>query len=251
MYTLSVGAMFKNEAHALKEWMEHYIFHGVDHFYLVNDDSTDNSVEILTPYIDKGLVTLFNIKHSYYLGRQTNIYDMYIFPHLKETQWLLMIDLDEFMWSPTSTDLKYVLKTANNIGQIQVEHTLFGSNGHDAIPEGIVKSYTRRAPESPTRNPGLRKYFINSAFEFTGLAIHHAYFKHNHDEKNNFLLLNEPYFVLNHYCCQAKELWRTVKCTRGDSDNYRTRTMDDFAEIDQNDVEDTRLLIQNQPIIDK
>jgi hypothetical protein len=32
-YKFSVGAIFKNEEHILKEWIEHYIHHGADHFF--------------------------------------------------------------------------------------------------------------------------------------------------------------------------------------------------------------------------
>ena len=41
-YYFSVAAMFKNESWSLKEWIEHYKFHGADHIYLVNDFSDDD-----------------------------------------------------------------------------------------------------------------------------------------------------------------------------------------------------------------
>ena len=52
-YFFSIGAIFKNESHILKEWVEHYLFHGVDHMFLINDKSTDNYLEILEPYINE------------------------------------------------------------------------------------------------------------------------------------------------------------------------------------------------------
>ena len=52
MYKLSVGALFKNEASILKEWIEHYLHHGVEHFYLINDNSTDNFLDVLQPYVE-------------------------------------------------------------------------------------------------------------------------------------------------------------------------------------------------------
>jgi hypothetical protein len=250
MYTLSVGAIFKNEGHALKEWIEHYLHHGVDHIYLINDKSTDNSVQVITPYVSRGLVTLFHADHPYYLGRQRNLYNEYILPkvHAKETKWLLMCDLDEFVWSPSSLNLKDQLETMGDFWQIQMEHTVFGSNGHDANPSNIVASYTRRSAESPTKKPGLFKYFVNSHnATFSSLNIHFADGK-PHQPTYKFMFLYDPYFVLNHYCCQSKEFWRQVKCTRGDADNYRVRTMADFDEYDLNDVLDLRLLEQNRSI---
>jgi hypothetical protein len=58
----------------------------------------------------------------------------------------------------------------------------------------------------------------------------------------------ETWFVLNHYCCQSREFWQNTKCTRGDADSYRVRTMKDFATYDLNDVKDTRPLEQNKLI---
>jgi hypothetical protein len=42
MYEFCVCAVFKNESHILEEWLLHYIYRGIDHFYLVNDNSTDD-----------------------------------------------------------------------------------------------------------------------------------------------------------------------------------------------------------------
>ena len=240
-YRLAVGAIFKNEGHCLKEWLEHYIYHGVEHFYLINDQSTDNYAEILQPYIEKGFITLNSPIWSRYMGRQHDMYNTYILPYLKTTDWLLMVDLDEFMWSHTSNDLHWVLSRIPNVGQIQVEHTLFGSNGHKKQPKSLVKGFTRRSAESPSQNPGLRKYFIKSSYEFSSLNLHHATFVNKEDEKNHFVVLNQPHFVLNHYNCQSESFWKDVKCMRGDADEYKVRDMELFKLNDQNDVEDTLL----------
>ena len=109
-YKLAVGAMFKNEGLAMVEWLEHHLYHGVEHFYLIDDNqSTDDSVERLQPYIDRGLVTLYSVNVPYFIGRQSMMYTHYILPHLKETEWMLMIDLDEFVWSPKALDLRTIL----------------------------------------------------------------------------------------------------------------------------------------------
>jgi len=249
LYKLAVGALFKNEGHVMKEWIEHYLFHGVEHFYLIDDGSTDFGVAILKPYIDRGLVTLFTSDCDYYLGRQRDLYNRFVLPRLKETEWLLMCDLDEFVWSPAYVDLRVPLGAAAHIGQIQMEHTLFGSAGLAENPPSVVGAYVMRARESPTRSPGLRKYFVNSRFSITSLNVHHASFEHLSDEKNHFIL-DETCFQLNHYCCQSREFWWLVKCHRGDVNNWRVRTMADFDEVDQNDVEDSGLKMQNGPVID-
>jgi glycosyltransferase involved in cell wall biosynthesis len=251
MYTLSVGSVFRNEAHSIKEWIEHYLYHGFEHIYLIDDGSDDDSCAIVEPYVKRGLVTLFNAKWDRYLGRQRDMYNHYILPCLGSTRWLLMCDMDEYVWSPQHIDLKKVLASCGHIGQIQVNHTLFGSSYHDVQPESIVGSFTRRAVGSPTHAPGNSKYFVNSDFKFTSLNIHHATFVDKADEDNKFLLLNEPYFKMNHYSCQSREFWLNVKCKRGDGDFWRQRNDADFALIDQNDVFDDGLLLQNMPLLEK
>src|SRR5690348_9778161 len=77
-YYLSIGAIFKNESHILGEWISHYLYHGVEHFYLINDESNDEYMKILQPYINKDIVTLYNVKDEpKYNGRQGVIYKRY------------------------------------------------------------------------------------------------------------------------------------------------------------------------------
>ena len=240
-YKLSVGGVFRNESDSIVEWIEHYLLHGVEHFYLINDDSNDNSIELIQSYVEAGIITLFNAEWSRYLGRQRDMYTHYILPHLSDSEWLLIVDLDEYMWSPMAMNLYEVLILTNNIGQIQVGDILFGSNGHIKQPKGIVESFTRRAANSRE----CYKYFVNSAYEFTHLNVHHATFADKQHEINNFIILEDKYFILNHYSCQSKDFWRDVKCSRNDSDNYRVRTIDDFEYLDVNLDEDLRLAQQN------
>ena len=58
MYDLVICSMFKNESMILQEWIEHYVEMGVQHFYLIDNGSTDSYLDILQPYIDRRLVTL-------------------------------------------------------------------------------------------------------------------------------------------------------------------------------------------------
>ena len=76
VYKFVIASVFKNEGHILKEWIEHYLHWGAEHFYLVNDFSTDNYLEILDLYQDK--VTLFhNDIVTKEAGRQPMIYERY------------------------------------------------------------------------------------------------------------------------------------------------------------------------------
>jgi hypothetical protein len=109
-YYLSVGCIFKNEAHSIVEWVKFYLRSGVQHFFMINDGSTDNSVKLLQPFIDEGLITLFETDWGRHFGRQGEMYTHFIFPQLYQTQWLLMVDTDEYLWSKISHNLRDVFQ---------------------------------------------------------------------------------------------------------------------------------------------
>jgi hypothetical protein len=249
MHYLSVGAIFRNESDSIVEWIKHYLYHGVDHFYLINDNSNDNSVANIQEFVDKGIVTLYHSQEEYYLGRQRNMYNRFILPHVqkKDTQWLLMIDLDEYVWSPLGIRIDTLLRNhCYKLGQIQMRQHLYGSNGHVTQPGSIVQHFTKRA----TEHIDCYKYFVNTDYEFTSLNIHHADFavEEYKGDSSVFIIIDPGYFLFNHYSCQSMEFWEKVKCTRGDGDAYLQRDMTRFHELDKNEVEDLRLWEQNKDI---
>ncbi len=254
-YYFCVGAVFKNESHIMEEWLKHYFDHGVDHIFLVNDYSTDHYLSIIEPYIQDGKVTLIHNDIPYYKLRQKDIQNKYFLPLLEKkiTKWLTILDLDEFLWSRQRRDLKEVLRMCEKYGQIQFNHTLFGSNGWIEHPKYIVPSFTKRAKYT-TEYEECKKYIVNSDFEFESLYVHHADFKNINEEKKREVFIRidytgdgeNPWFVLHHYRIQSLQFWREVKCTRGDIDEFIQRNDEHFYKYDINEVEDTSLFERNQ-----
>ena len=211
-YDFVITAMFKNEECALKEWIEHNKYHGAQHIYLIDDDSTDASIQVIQPYIEEGYVTLFRANNwGRYLGRQRDIYNHFILPlvNQKVSKWFFICDLDEFLWSPESIDLKILLDRCNHLSQIQINHTQFGSSGHIEQPPCIVKYFTYKEKTESI----LYKYFVNSNFNFSSLNIHYASYVDTSDSVGTFIKL-ENYFKLNHYRVQSFNFWKNVKCTK-------------------------------------
>jgi hypothetical protein len=249
MHYLSVGAIFRNESDGIIEWIKHYLYRGVEHFYLINDNSNDDSVAKLQDFMDQGLITLYHSQEPYYIGRQRNLYNRFILPHAqkKDTQWLLMVDLDEYVWSPLDIRMDRLLRNHCNIlGQIQMRQHIYGSNGHIEQPESLVSHFTKRAAEYIN----CYKYFVNTNFEFRSLNIHHADFLDEtyKTDLNVFMIIDPNYLLFNHYSCQSMKFWEKIKCTRGDGDAYLQRDTARFYELDRNDIEDVRLWEQNKEI---
>jgi hypothetical protein len=106
-YELSICAIFQNEAPYLKEWIEYHQAEGVEHFYLYNNDSTDDYLIVLEPYLKKNVVELINWPSKKDHSIPQNIYFFYqvqspaytdaISRAKNKSHWLAIIDIDEFI----------------------------------------------------------------------------------------------------------------------------------------------------------
>jgi len=146
-----------NLAQGMKEWLEHHSGHGVDHFYLINDDSTDDVGKILLPYITSGKVTMFPTSSRTAVYRQTGIYKR-VFTEIyakNESKWITIIDLDEYMYSPTHVRISDILRQHDDLSLIGVNWMWFGSSGYIKQPASIVQSFTKRAKVDMTQYPEL------------------------------------------------------------------------------------------------
>jgi hypothetical protein len=137
---LAVCGIFRDEAFYLEEWLSFHHQMGVSHFYLYNDRSQDNYMDVLAPWIKKGLVTLTDW-HA--LG-QVSAYNHCIKTHRMNARWIAIIDIDEFLFSPKNLRLPEILKEYEESAAIFVFWVLFGSSGHIKRPDKtVIESYTR------------------------------------------------------------------------------------------------------------
>jgi len=246
--SLIICAVFKNEAHILSEWIQHYLNRGVKHIYLVNDNSTDNFQEIISQYSSN--VTLFNNDiNTKSVGKQIDIYNKYFKPILKTSKWVAILDLDEFLYSPENVQFDQILEKYDKYSQICVDWLHFGSNDHKYQPSSVISGFTKRS----IYNDKCEFYSYKSIFksnkiisinihknDVTGETIHLKY-----DEKK------VPLLVINHYNLQSLDFYLNIKCTRGDCDNWfdhikKTRNIELFNQYNINDVEDLRLFYQSK-----
>ena len=133
-YELSVAAIFKDEARFLGEWLHFHSGVGVDHFFLYDDASSDNFLPILRPWIEAGQVTLIDGSGM----DQMSAYNDCIRRFAETSRWIAFIDLDEFLFSPKSRDLKQIMGRYRDEAAVFVHWVLYGSSGHVSRPEGYV-----------------------------------------------------------------------------------------------------------------
>jgi len=133
---LSVAAIAKNEGHNFREWIEYHRLVGVEKFHIYDNESTDNTKEILKPYIEQGIV-----EYTYFPGKkkQTSAYLDYIKRYKLEAKWLAFIDLDEFIVPMTADSIPEFLKgLPPTATQLCIGWLVYGDSGHENIPDGLV-----------------------------------------------------------------------------------------------------------------
>ena len=171
-YKVSLCGIFKNEGKFLDEWIQYHLVIGIEHFYLYNNNSSDNYLKILQPYIDQGVVDLIEwpFDHS-----QMKAYEHCYLKHKNETNWLTFLDVDEFV-CPISTDnIQSWLLNYKNYPGVAVYWRQFGSNGrliHDTN-QLVLEQYTQCWPKLGA----YTKMFCNMNFpivEFDNMHIFHS-----------------------------------------------------------------------------
>lgn len=148
---MSVCSMVKNEANYIKEWIEFHKLVGVQKFYIYDNESDDNTREILEPYIKKNEVVYHICKNLKipdacgHLAPQIEVFWHCIKHYRNETKYLAIIDIDEFLVPIIHNNLQDALKNIKDrffnrkiFTGVCCRWVMFGTNGHNAKPDGLV-----------------------------------------------------------------------------------------------------------------
>jgi hypothetical protein len=140
---LSICAAYRWEGPFLREWVAFHRVVGVERFFLYDNDSDDEHLEALAPYVEDGTVVL---RHwpEYPMG-QVKAYAHCLTEHAGDARWMAFVDVDEFLFSPQGKPLPEVLRRYESWPGVGVSRVLFGASGHATKPTGlVVENYTRR-----------------------------------------------------------------------------------------------------------
>ncbi|MBR2519196.1 MAG: glycosyltransferase family 92 protein [Selenomonadaceae bacterium] len=148
-YDLAVVAILKNEGRYIKEWLDYHLLAGVDHFYLYDNDSTDDYNEIIAPYVEAGLVTNTPLTGG---SAQFAAYAFALRDWRFFCRYMAFIDLDEFIFPKTGQSIVEVadeiLSRDKSASSVAINWQMFGSNGQETADysRGVLERFTRRAP---------------------------------------------------------------------------------------------------------
>lgn len=165
-YDLSIAAIFRNEAAWLKEWIEYHLLIGVQHFYLYNNLSKDNYNEVLSPYVERGIVELYEWPYEskdtpHWTQIQTNAYNDAIKRSKGVSRWLAVLDTDEFVVPIHQYNLMEFLRNYENYGGVAIHWQMFGTSNVEKIPEGklMIETLIWKAADDYGENAFIKTIF--------------------------------------------------------------------------------------------
>lgn len=135
---LSVVAIMKDEGKNLQEWLQFHRGVGVEHFYLYDNGSTDDTKKLCEGQKDISYfyTDMDMCQMACYYNALTAFRD--------QSRWMAFIDLDEFLFAPGG-DLKDRLKDFEQYPGVAVNEVFYGSNGFQKRPAGgVLRNYVRR-----------------------------------------------------------------------------------------------------------
>lgn len=252
MYKMVIGTMFRNEAYYLKEWIDHHIMIGVEHFYLYNDSSTDNWEEVLKPYIDSGIVEVFFwevIRSAWTSSQVLAFHDIgQKYGHL--TEWLTFIDIDEFILPIKNKLLIDCLNEYfSDASAVYISWRSYGTSHITIKPyDTILDKLTMSSERLHSRNASGKTIFRTSCASDYNL-MWSAHFVpldkgiyNNGDcefipfnETNSDIMLDgrhrDNVIILNHYCHRDDNYFFSYRLHRDNTESLMMEHYDSFNKV--------------------
>lgn len=145
--------MIQNETPYIAEWIAYHILIGFEHFYLYDEDSTDDLDAVLAPFIEHGWVTILRVENPHYYLPKRCYRDITPDSPARDAKWLASFDVDEFLLVPGGNVSEQIgalprllpLYEENKCGGVLVDRLDFGSGPHIKRPRGLaIENFTER-----------------------------------------------------------------------------------------------------------
>jgi Glycosyltransferase family 92 len=155
-YYLTTTTIVRNEAKYIREFVAFHKLVGVDHMLIYMDGGFDReTADALHDFVIDGFVEL--ISWPRLKPRRNNQFLAYknaVERLCHQTKWLAMIDADEFLFAPSSSDLRGELKAREQFMALSVYSHTFGTGGVERILAGelVTEQLTWRGPTEHVKN---------------------------------------------------------------------------------------------------
>ncbi|MCL2416820.1 MAG: glycosyltransferase family 92 protein [Bacteroidales bacterium] len=245
-YYLTVCAIAKNEGAYFDEWIKWHHDLGVEKFYIYDNESIDNTKEVLEPYIKSGLV-----EYIFFPGKRRQIpaYDDCLEKHRFDAHWIAVIDLDEFIVPIKDKTIPDFLKRFESFSAVEINWLVYGSGGAKEKKSGtVMERFTQHSLPEHELNRKV-KTIVNPRCIFNFIGCHEASRicgktadSHGSPITKSFNDRSPQHDVIriNHYAVKSYEEF-LEKRARGSARSVNQRGLDYFEQFDLNDIKESRI----------
>lgn len=248
---VAVSTNVRDENNIL-EWIAFHLAVGFDHVFVVDHLSRTPVSELVNPEIlASGKVSVVRYEKQTILGTKFHIVNQLCIPHMQKLKvdWMIHLDGDEY-FNPCLPDHRsvkdFLAGFGKHVHQIAVNWLMFGSNFHDAQPEGLVlENFIRCQKQTHT----LGKTFFRPDSTIGMTNPHYVKLKRN--LKNGTVsAFNRKYYyghdqliglprvpwqkqpcLINHYHYQSYETYKERQLSRKRDDTGTFKTARSQTEI--------------------
>jgi Domain of unknown function. len=247
-YKLSICAIAKNEGSYFAEWIDYHHLLGVEKFYIYDNESTDNTKEVLQPYIDSGLVEFIDTPGK---NMQRPVYADCLKRFRNDSQWMAFIDLDEFIVPLKNKTIPDFLEGFTDYSAIQINWVCYGSGGQEKQNPGMVIERFRDHSELNHHLNYCIKTILQPRRVLSFSGAHECVPLYGKKVNPKGEVIKKYYKIIpptgqdiirvNHYAVKSQEEYQ-IKRNRGRA--HYGRPLDDgyFQQFDRNEIKDDPIM---------
>jgi glycosyltransferase involved in cell wall biosynthesis len=256
----AICMIVRDEARDIHEWIAFHARAGFDAQIIFDNGSTDGTAALI-----QAAQLHYDVRFHDWDNRtadsQVLAYKAACEAYKLEFDWIAFLDSDEFLVTADGEPVNDFLARFDAWSAVAINWAIYGSNGHDAAPDGpVVAAYTRRAAPDffPTHHvksiirPGFARHCPNPHY----FEMHEYIDGHYCDARGQYMLWTRapeapggllrgvgraaPDYSLcrvNHYFTRSRAHWR-AKLKRGYPSDFVVRQEAEFHAYDRNEVED-------------
>ncbi|SDY94901.1 glycosyltransferase family 2 protein [Nitrosomonas sp. Nm33] len=214
-------AIMRNESRYIPEWIAYHRAIGFNDIFILDNESTDRTPDILSALAQQGLVRSMHWttdgRHNQMLAYKAAL------SHIN-TEWVCFLDADEFLVLHDAATVEEFLGCFRpDVGLISINWEIFGSSKIERYdPAPTFERFVRAAPSDHKTNHHLKcfarvsmidKPFVHSCAMRAGTSVDAS----GQDlvvEGNSFAPPNHKAAQINHYIIRSLEEYKD-KCERG------------------------------------
>ena len=172
---LAIGAIMKNEAPYILEWVAYHRVLGIDRFYVADNASDDGTTELL-----KALASLGIVRHVPFPGKpgrppQLPAYAKIMRKFRRDADWIAFIDADEFIAPAEGAPSigTFLAGLGEDVGAVALNWAIYGSS-FSATPTAapVIERFTRRSADDLGVNLHYKTIVRAKAFYDVGSNPH-------------------------------------------------------------------------------